>query len=174
MRSRATQRLLGDDVFFLTGHRRARAEGRARGAEGQGMTPQAFADRDLRSRSDHLLPHLNISNDDFIRTTEPRHINAAQAIWRRVRDSGFIYKATYEGWYCTVDEAFVPETQLVDGRCPDLRQAGRADQRGELLLPAVGIPAAAARTLRAASRVRDAGHPAQRDRLVRRRPASRT
>ena len=65
-----------------------------------------------------MLPALNISNDDFIRTTEPRHYAAAQELWRRVRDRGFIYKGKYEGWYCTVDEVFVPETQLVDGRCP--------------------------------------------------------
>ena len=65
-----------------------------------------------------LLPALNISNDDFIRTTEPRHYAASQALWRRVRDRGFIYKDKYEGWYCTVDEVFVPDTQLKDGRCP--------------------------------------------------------
>ena len=61
---------------------------------------------------------LNISNDDFIRTTEPRHYAASQELWRRVRDRGFIYKDKYEGWYCTVDEVFVPDTQLQDGRCP--------------------------------------------------------
>jgi methionyl-tRNA synthetase len=62
---------------------------------------------------------LNISNDDFIRTTEERHKRAAQAIWQRVADRGYLYKAPYEGWYCTVDELFVPETQLLEGRrCP--------------------------------------------------------
>ena len=65
-----------------------------------------------------LLPALNIANDDFIRTTEPRHHAASQELWRRVRDRGFIYKDKYEGWYCTVDEVFVPDTQLQDGRCP--------------------------------------------------------
>src|SRR5947207_9333874 len=61
---------------------------------------------------------LNISNDDVIRTTEPRHHRASQELWRRVAANGDIYKGKYEGWYCTVDEVFVPETQLVDGRCP--------------------------------------------------------
>ena len=82
------------------------------------MTPQAFTD-DISVSFKRLFEHLNMSNDDFIRTTEPRHIKAAQAIWRRVQERGFLYKAAYEGWYCTVDEAFVPETQLVNGRCPD-------------------------------------------------------
>ena len=59
-----------------------------------------------------------VSNDDFIRTTEPRHFKAAQEIWRRVERAGDIYKGEYEGWYCTVDEIFVPEAQLVDGKCP--------------------------------------------------------
>ena len=65
-----------------------------------------------------MCADLNISNDDFIRTTEPRHHRAAQEIWRRVAANGDIYKGDYEGWYCTVDEIFVPETQLVDGKCP--------------------------------------------------------
>jgi methionyl-tRNA synthetase len=64
------------------------------------------------------VPLLNISNDDFIRTTEPRHHAASQELWRRVKANGFLYKDKYEGWYCTVDEVFVPETQLQDGRCP--------------------------------------------------------
>jgi methionyl-tRNA synthetase len=65
-----------------------------------------------------MCADLNISNDDFIRTTEPRHHRAAHEIWRRVAANGDIYKGDYEGWYCTVDEIFVPETQLVDGTCP--------------------------------------------------------
>ena len=78
---------------------------------------EAFADRVSQKFRD-LLPTLNVTNDDFIRTTEPRHHAASQALWRLVRDRGFIYKDKYEGWYCTVDEIFVPDTQLQDGRCP--------------------------------------------------------
>jgi methionyl-tRNA synthetase len=112
-----SRRLLGEDVFFLTGtdEHGQKVERAARQA---GVDTRQFADRIAASYRE-LFTTLNISNDDFIRTTEPRHIRASQALWRRVRDNGDLYKATYEGWYCTVDELFVPETQLVDGRnCP--------------------------------------------------------
>ncbi len=112
-----TRRLLGDEVFFLTGTDE-HGQKVERAAKAKDMTPQAFTDA-ISASFKQLFEHLSISNDDFIRTTEPRHIKAAQAIWRRVQERGFLYKAQYEGWYCTVDEAFVPETQLVDGRCPD-------------------------------------------------------
>ncbi len=111
-----SRRLLGDDVFFLTGTDE-HGQKVARAASARGMTPQAFTD-DISGAFRRLFEHLDISNDDFIRTTEPRHFTAAQAIWRRVKERGFLYKDTYEGWYCTVDEAFIPETQLANGRCP--------------------------------------------------------
>src|SRR5687768_1594418 len=112
-----TRRLLGDDVFFLTGTDE-HGQKVARAAKTKGMTPQGFTDHISQSFKS-LFEHLSISNNDFIRTTEPRHIKAAQAIWQRVQERGFLYKAQYEGWYCTVDEAFVPEAQLSEGRCPD-------------------------------------------------------
>jgi methionyl-tRNA synthetase len=109
-------RLMGEEVFFLTGTDE-HGQKVERAAQKAGLEPKAFADQIAQSFID-LLPELNASQDDFIRTTEPRHYAAAQALWRRVRDNGYIYKDKYEGWYCTVDEVFVPETQLVDGRCP--------------------------------------------------------
>lgn len=109
-------RLMGEDVFFLTGTDE-HGQKVERAAQKAGLNAHAFADQVARKFRD-LLPALNISNDDFIRTTEPRHYAASQALWRRVRDRGHIYKSRYEGWYCTVDEVFVPETQLVNGRCP--------------------------------------------------------
>ena len=145
---------MGDDVFFLTGTDE-HGQKVERAAQKAGLTGAAFADQVAQKFRD-LLPAAERRNDDFIRTTEPRHYAASQALWRRVRDRGFIYKDKYEGWYCTVDEVFVPETQLVDGRCPNLRQSGGEDRRGELLLPAVRVPAAAARSLPAQSRVRHA------------------
>ena len=109
-------RLLGDDVFFLTGTDE-HGQKVERAAQKSGQSVKAFAD-EVSSKFRDMLPILNSSNDDFIRTTEPRHHAAAQALWRRVQERGFIYKSKYEGWYCTVDEVFVPETQLKDGRCP--------------------------------------------------------
>ena len=108
-------RLMGDEVFFLTGTDE-HGQKVERAAQKAGLAPKAFADQVAQKFKD-LLPALNASNDDFIRTTEPRHHASVQALWRRVRDNGYIYKDKYEGWYCTVDEVFVPETQLVDGRC---------------------------------------------------------
>jgi methionyl-tRNA synthetase len=109
-------RLNGDEVFFLTGTDE-HGQKVERAAKKAGLPVKAFADETARKFRD-ILPALNISHDDFIRTSEPRHHAGAQALWRAVRDRGFIYKGKYEGWYCTVDEVFVPETQLVDGRCP--------------------------------------------------------
>jgi methionyl-tRNA synthetase len=109
-------RLMGDDVFFLTGTDE-HGQKVERAAQKAGLTTNVFADQTAQKFRD-ILPTLNISNDDFIRTTEARHKAASQALWRRVQDRGYIYKGKYEGWYCTVDEVFVPETQLVDGRCP--------------------------------------------------------
>jgi methionyl-tRNA synthetase len=112
-----SRRLLGDDVFFLTGTDE-HGQKVERAAKAAGVATREFADG-IAAKYRELFAMLNISNDDFIRTTESRHIRASQAIWRRVRDNGDLYKATYEGWYCTVDELYVPETQLVDGRkCP--------------------------------------------------------
>jgi methionyl-tRNA synthetase len=109
-------RLMGDDVFFLTGtdEHGQKVERAARKA---GVPTPAFADA-MSQKFRDLSPLLDISNDDFIRTTEPRHFAAAQDLWRRVKERGFIYKGSYEGWYCTVDEVFVPDTQLIDGKCP--------------------------------------------------------
>ena len=112
-----SRRLMGEDVFFLTGTDE-HGQKVERAAQKSGIDTRLFADR-TAEKYRALFRALNISNDDFIRTTEPRHIRAAQDIWRRVRDRGYLYKSEYEGWYCTVDELFVPEAQLIDGtRCP--------------------------------------------------------
>ena len=111
-----SRRLLGEDVFFLTGTDE-HGQKVERAAQKAGLDPHVFADK-IAGKYRELFKTLNISNDDFIRTTEPRHIRAAQELWRRVEKRGYLYKAPYEGWYCTVDELFVPEAQIVDGRCP--------------------------------------------------------
>ena len=111
-----SRRLLGDDVFFLTGTDE-HGQKVERAAQKAGQQTEVFAEQIAGSFRQMCLD-LNISNDDFIRTTEPRHHRAVQEIWRRVAANGDIYKGDYEGWYCTVDEVFVPETQLVEGKCP--------------------------------------------------------
>jgi methionyl-tRNA synthetase len=111
-----SRRLLGDEVFFLTGTDE-HGQKVERAAQKAGAETARFAD-EVAATFRQMCADLNISNDDFIRTTEPRHHRAAQEIWRRVAANGDIYKGDYEGWYCTVDEIFVPETQLADGKCP--------------------------------------------------------
>ncbi len=111
-----SRRLLGYDVFFLTGTDE-HGQKVERAAQKAGVKTDAFAD-EVAASFQQVSRDLDITNDDFIRTTEPRHHRAAQELWRRVAANGDIYKGDYEGWYCTVDEIFVPETQLVDGRCP--------------------------------------------------------
>lgn len=110
-------RLLGEDVFFLTGtdEHGQKAEKAAREA---GITPVEMADR-IAAPFRSMWERLQISSDDFIRTTEPRHHDAVKEMWRRATDAGDIYLGAYEGWYCTFDEAFLTEGQLVEGKCPD-------------------------------------------------------
>jgi len=110
------RRLMGDDVFFLTGTDE-HGQKVERAAQKSGLATPAFADQ-VAAAFRQMCRDLSISNDDFIRTTEPRHYAAAKEIWTRVQNAGDIYKGEYEGWYCTVDEIFVPEAQLVDGKCP--------------------------------------------------------
>ena len=111
-----SRRLLGDDVFFMTGTDE-HGQKVERAAQKAGLETGVFAE-ETAAHFRRMCRDLNISNDDFIRTTEARHHRAAQEIWRRVAANGDIYKGDYEGWYCTVDEIFVPETQLADGKCP--------------------------------------------------------
>ena len=111
-----SRRLLGDDVFFLTGTDE-HGQKVERAAQAAGLETEVFAEQ-VAASFRRMCQDLNISNDDFIRTTEPRHHRASQELWRRVAANGDIYKGDYEGWYCTVDEIFVPESQLVDGKCP--------------------------------------------------------
>ena len=110
-------RLAGEEVYFLTGtdEHGQKAEKAAMEA---GITPAAMAERIAAPFRD-LWRQLNISNNDFIRTTEPRHYEAVQEMFRRSKANGDVYLGEYEGWYCTADEAFWTEGQLVDGNCPD-------------------------------------------------------
>ncbi len=104
-------RLDGYDVFFLTGtdEHGQKVEQAALAA---GVDPQDFVDRVSADFRDMALA-MNISFDDFIRTTEPRHLRACAALWRRLRQDGHIYLGAYEGWYATRDESFYGEDELV-------------------------------------------------------------
>ena len=111
------KRMRGYDVFFLTGSDE-HGQKIERKAMDSGMDPQSYVDRIVESFQE-LWKQLLITNDDFIRTTEPRHQKAVQALFQRLYDKGDIYKSFYEGLYCTPCEAFWLERQLVDGNCPD-------------------------------------------------------
>ncbi len=105
-------RLDGHDVMFLTGtdEHGQKVENSAREA---GMDPQAFTDKVSQNFRD-LTGAWNLSNDDFIRTTEARHIRSCQAIWSKLVAAGEIYLGSYAGWYAVRDEAFYGENELTD------------------------------------------------------------
>jgi len=104
------KRLDGYDVKFLTGTDE-HGQKVAKSAALVGMTPQAFTDKVSQSFRD-LCMTMNYSNDDFIRTTEPRHYRAAQALWDKLIARGEIYLDKYAGWYAVRDEAFYGEDEL--------------------------------------------------------------
>lgn len=104
------RRAMGYDVKFLTGmdeHGQKVAEA----AEEHGMSPQQWCDAQAPLFKD-LWERLEISNDDFIRTTEPRQRRAVQYLWERMRESGYLYKGSYDGWYCVPEETYFTETQV--------------------------------------------------------------
>ncbi len=113
-------RLKGEEVFFLTGTDE-HGQHVARAAERNGVSPQEWADR-MVVHFTEVWERLNISNDYFIRTTDPKHVEVARNFIQLLYDKGDIYLDTYEGWYCVPDESFWLPSQLVDGKCP---QCGR-------------------------------------------------
>ncbi|MCK8783732.1 methionine--tRNA ligase [Roseomonas sp. NAR14] len=106
------RRLDGHEVFFLTGTDE-HGQKVEKAAADAGMDPQAFTDRVSQHFRD-LAARMNYSNDDFIRTTEPRHKAACAALWERLRERGEIYLGDYEGWYAVRDEAFYGPDELVE------------------------------------------------------------
>jgi len=110
-------RLRGRDVWFLTGTDEHGQKIERKAAE-KGVTPRAFVDPIVKGIKD-LWQRLEISYDDFIRTTDERHVRAVQEIFQRLHDQGDIYKAEYEGWYCTPCETFWLEHKLEEGKCPN-------------------------------------------------------
>ena len=111
------KRLAGYDVRFLTGTDEHGQKIQTIAKE-QGVTPQEYVDK-IVSGVKELWKTMEISYDDFIRTTEPRHVKRVQQIFMQLYEKGDIYKGEYEGMYCTPCESFWTESQLVDGKCPD-------------------------------------------------------
>ena len=111
------KRLCGYDVWFLTGTDEHGQKIQSVAKE-NGVTPQEYVDKIVDGIKD-LWKTMEISYDDFIRTTEERHIKRVQNIFMKIYENGDIYKGEYEGLYCTPCESFWTESQLVDGCCPD-------------------------------------------------------
>ncbi len=111
-------RLLEEDVFFLTGTDEHGTK-IAKAAEKNEKEPKDFVD-EISGRFKKLTKILNISNNDFIRTTdEKRHWPAVKKVWLKLKENGDIYKKKYKGLYCVGCEAFISEKDLVDGKCPN-------------------------------------------------------
>ena len=110
------KRLDGYDVMFLTGTDE-HGQKVQKSADDKGIDPQAFTDTVSQNFRD-LSHQLDFSNDDFIRTTEPRHHKACQQLWRTLLDNGDIYLDSYAGWYAVRDEAFYAENEIKDGKAP--------------------------------------------------------
>ena len=111
------KRLQGYDVMFLTGTDEHGQKIQTL-ADEKGVSPQAYVDEVVAGIKD-LWKTMEISYDDFIRTTETRHVKRVQEMFMRMYENGDIYKGEYEGLYCTPCESFWTENQLVDGKCPD-------------------------------------------------------
>lgn len=116
------KRINGFDVFFLTGTDEHGIKV-LKTAEKEGKTAKEFVDLTVE-KFKHAWEVLNISNDDFIRTTDPHHMKTVQNVFEKITKNGYIYKGEYEGWYCVVCETFFPENQVIEdleGRflCPD-------------------------------------------------------
>ena len=111
------KRMRGYQVFFLTGSDE-HGQKIERTALSHGTDPQQYVDRIVEGFK-QLWQALEITNDGFIRTTDPQHKAVVQEIFRRIYDKGDIYKAQYEGWYCTPCETFWTERQAPERVCPD-------------------------------------------------------
>ncbi len=109
------QRMMGFDTYFLTGTDE-HGQKIERAAQAAGKTPQQYAD-EISAEFRKLWQRMGITNDDFIRTTEERHMKRVQELFRRIRDNGFIYRGTYTGQYCVSEELYIDGLQPGDP-CP--------------------------------------------------------
>jgi methionyl-tRNA synthetase len=109
-------RLSGKKVKFLTGTDE-HGQKVEKSAAAKNIAPKEFVDN-VSKHFIELTKQMNISNDDFIRTTESRHIKGAQALWQKMQENGTIYLGSYAGWYAIKDEAFYGENELIDNKAP--------------------------------------------------------
>jgi len=110
-----SHRQRGEEVFFLTGTDEHGAK-IAQAAEKEGLSPLEFCDK-IAPQFEENWKKLDISYDYFIRTTNPEHEKVVQALILKIKENGYIYDATYKGWYCVGCEAFKTPDELVDGKC---------------------------------------------------------
>jgi methionyl-tRNA synthetase len=110
-------RLMDDETRFLTGTDE-HGQKVQKTAEKEGVTPKELADR-VVTRYQNLWKKLDISHDDFIRTTEDRHSKGVLFILKKMLENGDVYKDSYEGPYCVACESFFPDKDIVEGKCPD-------------------------------------------------------
>jgi methionyl-tRNA synthetase len=110
-------RLIGDEVHFQMGNDE-HSTNVLKSAVSKGLEPKKYCD-EMRVKFEDVWKRLNISYDDFIQTSEERHIKGVQELFQKIYDAGDIYKGHYEGWYCESCEAFYTEKDLVDGVCPN-------------------------------------------------------
>jgi methionyl-tRNA synthetase len=111
------KRLRGYDVMFLTGTDEHGQKIEKKAIEA-GVSPQEYVDV-IVANFKKLWSRIGITYDRFIRTTDDYHVESVQHIFKELFDKGFIYKGEYSGKYCTQDEAFWTESQLVNGKCPE-------------------------------------------------------
>ena len=163
------KRLDGYDVFFVTGmdeHGQKMQQTAAR----EGITPLELADR-TAAQFEQMGEDLNARADDILRTTQTRHKESVQEVWRRMAAKGDIYLSKYAGWYSVRDEAYYAEdeTEVRDDRRFAVKTGtpGRMGRGGELFLQALGLCRQAAGTLREASGLHHAGELQERDRRLR-------
>lgn len=109
-------RLLGEEVYFLTGTDEHGMK-MAQAAREAGKTPQELADENSGAFQ-KLTKFLNITNDQFIRTTDPKHERGAQKLWKKLKKADSLYKKNYDGLYCVGCEAYITEKDLIGGNCP--------------------------------------------------------
>ncbi len=110
------KRLSGFKVKFLTGTDE-HGQKVEKSAAKVGISPQQFVDN-VSAHFREMAALMKISNDDFIRTTEPRHIKSAQALWKKMSENGHIYLSSYSGWYSVRDETYYQEAELIDKKAP--------------------------------------------------------